>query len=282
MRILARKGQVERSPLGLEPGAQRRLVRAVDRLLRQARRDRALLGDLAGDALGLVEPGLPGDDAGDETCLQRLARREPAAAEDQVHRQRLADGAGQPLRSAGAGDDPEAGLRLAELGGLGGDDQVTAHGQLAAAAQAVAGDRGDERCPEPADRVPALDAALVVEVDRRGLCELADVGAGGEGPLAAAEHDRAHRLVAVELRERLHELVHQLVGERVQRLGPVEQDDRDRAVALDLDQAHFFSRNFSIAAFGSSVAIERASQSRAWLIVSCQAKSRQKFRCCFA
>ncbi len=80
----------------------------------------------------------------------------------------------------------------------------------------------------------------------------------------------------------VHELVHQLVGERVQRLGPVEQDDRDRAVALDLDQAHFFSRNFSIAAFGSSVAIESASQSRAWLIVSCHAKSRQKFRCCFA
>ena len=78
------------------------------------------------------------------------------------------------------------------------------------------------------------------------------------------------------------ELVHQLVGERVQRLGPVEQDDRDCAVALDLDQAHFFSRNFSIAAFGSSVAIDNASQSRAWLIVSCHAKSFQKFRCCFA
>ena len=63
---------------------------------------------------------------------------------------------------------------------------------------------------------------------------------------------------------------------------PVEQDDRDRAVALDLDQAHFFSRNFLIAAFGSSVAIESASQSRAWLIVSCQARSRQKLRCCLA
>src|SRR4029077_10389312 len=110
--------------------------------------------------------------------------------------------------------------------------------------------------------------------------ELADVGAGREGSLAAAEDDRAHRLVAVELRERLHELVHQPVGEGVQRFGPLEQDDGNGAVALDLDQAHFFSRNFSIAAFGSSVALERASQSRAWLIVSCQAKSRQKFKCC--
>ena len=89
-------------------------------------------------------------------------------------------------------------------------------------------------------------------------------------------------VVAVELLERRDELVHQLVGERVQLLRPVEQDDRDGALALDLDEAHFFSRNFSIAAFGSSVAIESASQSRAWLIVSCQARSRQKFRCCFA
>src|SRR4029077_2271690 len=104
------------------------------------------------------------------------------------------------------------------------------------------------------DRVPALDAPLVVEVDRARPGQLPDVGAGREGPLAPAEHDRAHRLVAVELAERDHELVHQLVRKGVQRFGAVEQDDRDRAVALDLDQAHFFSRNFSIAAFGSSVA----------------------------
>src|SRR5439155_16725245 len=43
-----------------------------------------------------------------------------------------------------------------------------------------------------------------------------------------------------------------------------------------------FSRKRLIAAFGSSVAIESASQSRAWLIVWCQARSRQKLRCCFA
>ena len=75
MRILAREGEVERAPLGLEAGAQRRLVGAVDRLLRQASRDRALFSDLAGDALGLLEPGLLGDDARDQAGLQCLARR---------------------------------------------------------------------------------------------------------------------------------------------------------------------------------------------------------------
>ncbi len=45
---------------------------------------------------------------------------------------------------------------------------------------------------------------------------------------------------------------------------------------------HYFpSRNRSTAARGSSVAIESASQSRAWLIVPCQARSRQKLSCCF-
>ena len=80
------------------------------------------------------------------------------------------------------------------------------------------------------------------------------------------------------------ELVHQLVRKCVQLLRPVQQDDRDRRLALDQDEllGHFFSRNPLIAAFGSSVAIDSASQSRAWLIVSCQARSRQKFRCCFA
>ena len=50
----------------VEASGQRRLVGAVDRLLGQARRDRALLGDVAGDALRLLEPGFLGDDPGDE------------------------------------------------------------------------------------------------------------------------------------------------------------------------------------------------------------------------
>ena len=91
-------------------------------------------------------------------------------------------------------------------------------------------------------------------------------------------------VVGVQLLQRPDELVHQLVRERVQLLRPVQQHDRDRRLALDQDErvGHFFSRNPLIAAFGSSVAIDSASQSRAWLIVSCQARSRQKFSCCFA
>ena len=132
------------------------------------------------------------------------------------------------------------------------------------------------------DRVPAVDAARLVHLHRARLGHLADVRAGGEGALGAAEDDAADLLVVVQRGESVHELAHDLVVERVQRLGPVEQDDRDRRLALDEDDAHSpRSRNFSTAAFGSSVAIESASQSRAWLTVSCQARSRQKLSCCF-
>src|SRR5205807_2172164 len=107
------------------------------------------------------------------------------------------------------------------------------HRELAAAAEAEAGHRRHERRPERADRVPALEAALAEEPDRRGARQLGDVGSRGEGPFRAAEDDAADAVVPVQLLERRHELLHQLVGERVQLLRPVEEDDRDRAVAPD-------------------------------------------------
>ena len=41
--------------------------------------------------------------------------------------------------------------------------------------------------------------------------------------------------VAVEFRQRRHQLVHQLIRERVQRLGPVEQNEGNGTVGLDED-----------------------------------------------
>jgi hypothetical protein len=200
-------------------------------------------------------------DQPDRECLVGL--HEPSA-EDEVLRPARPDQPGEPLRPARARDDPEAGLRLAELRRLGGDNQVAGHCQLAAAAQAESGHRRDERRPHLADRVPAVDPPRLVHLDRARLRHLADVRPGREGALGAAEHDAANRVVAVQLGERLHERAHDLVVQRVQGLGPVEQDDPDRGLPLDEDDSHSLpSRNLSTAARGSSVAIESASQSRA-------------------
>ena len=63
--------------------------------------------------------------------------------------------------------------------------------------------------------------------------------------------------------------------------GRLSKTIRDRRLTLDEDDAHSLpSTNFRTASCGSSVAIERASQSRAWLTVWCQARSRQKLSCC--
>ena len=128
-----------------------------------------------------------------------------------------------------------------------------------------------------------VDAPVLEELDRRRRSELADVGAGREHALAAAEHDAADGLVPVELVERRHDGFHQLAGERVQRLRTVHQHDTDRALALDDDEAHFpRSRNARTAPCASSPSIDIASQSRACVTVWCHASSRQTLSCVFA
>ena len=84
------------------------------------------------------------------TRATRPARSASAASimrpvEDQVHRLGLADRAGQPLRAADARNDAELDLGLAELGVVGGDDEVALHRELAAAAERKARDRRDHR-----------------------------------------------------------------------------------------------------------------------------------------
>ena len=61
------------------------------------------------------------------------------------------DQPGQPLGAAGAGDDAEQDLGLAELRVVGRDPDVGAQRELAAAAERVAGDGGDDGLGDPRD-----------------------------------------------------------------------------------------------------------------------------------
>ena len=104
------------------------------------------------------------------------------------------DEAGQPLRAATAGDDPEQDLGLAEHGPRPGDAVVAGQGQLAAAAEGVAADGGDD---EPGDGGDGVERVVEAGRDRAGLvraAELGDVGAGGEDALAAGDDDGAGRI----------------------------------------------------------------------------------------
>src|SRR6266404_6778423 len=234
-RVLRGAREEEGLALELDAGRERGLEGRVDGLLRQPHRDRPLRGDLTCRALRLAEPCLLGDHAGDEPVGERFARGDHPPGEDHVHRDRLADGAGQALRPAGAGKDAEVDLRLAEHRRLRSNDEVGEHGQLTPAAEAVAGDGCNDRRPHLADCVPALEALVLVQRHRCCGRELADVCAGCEGALSAAEDDDADLRILVELRERGDDRVHQLARERVELLRPVHEHDADSAVALDED-----------------------------------------------
>ena len=68
------------------------------------------------------------------------------------------------------------------------------------------------------------------------VAQRADVGARGEDLVRSGDDDRADLVVVVEPLERRAQLVHHLGREGVSRLGTVELDQRDVAVALFPDQ----------------------------------------------
>jgi hypothetical protein len=112
------------------------------------------------------------------------------------------------------------------FGVVGRDDEVAHHGQLAAAAQGKAADGRDHRLAHAADLLPvAGDVVLVVDVGEGVGGHGADVGAGGKRLFAAGQDDAADAVVGVKAFERLAQLIHELVVQGVELLGPVQGDD---------------------------------------------------------
>src|SRR5256885_10391607 len=87
------------------------------------------------------------------------------------------------------------------------------------------------------------------------LFRSAYVGARGEGLVAAGDDHRDDCFVRVDFGERVAELVHQGVVERVQLLGAVEADQTDASVCLDEDHfvGHANSGSYSKVIFRSRI-----------------------------
>jgi hypothetical protein len=97
------------------------------------------------------------------------------------------------LRAAAAGKESELHLGLAELGGLHRDPNGAGHRRLTAAAKRETIDRRDHRLAEVLDEIEDLlsETAGFFRLERRGMRELADVGARDERFFAGARQDDA-------------------------------------------------------------------------------------------
>src|SRR5438067_2612218 len=144
--------------LDLEALGERAVQPAVDGVLGEAERAGGRLGQPAGQlgdgGVQIVRRHRPAD----QPDRLRFGGAEAGPLEDHRQCPGLADQARQPLRPAGSGDDPERRLRLADLGApvLDHHPVVAAEGQLAAAAQGMAVDAGDNRLGAGLDVVEAL------------------------------------------------------------------------------------------------------------------------------
>jgi hypothetical protein len=133
--------------------------------------------------------------------------------------------------------DVELALDEADAGVGCRDAEVAGHGQLGAAAQGNAVERGHHRHREPPDRVergagPRGHGGGALARSDSG--QIAQVTARGEAMAAGRrEHDHAQRLVGRVPREDLTELVEDGAAERIALLRPVDRDPEDAVGGCD-------------------------------------------------
>src|SRR6266699_3713474 len=121
-------------------------------------------------------------------------RAESGTEEDELLRLWLSEDADESLTAAGPRHEADVHLRLPELRAFRGDPEVACDGELQAAAEAVAVDRGDRRLREI--RQAAEDflgaAGELPDLERlRDVAERRQVGAGAERPVAGPGDDDA-------------------------------------------------------------------------------------------
>jgi hypothetical protein len=168
----------------------------------------------------------------DQSRRQSVFGRDRLAGQD--HRRGFfhADEARQPLRAAGAGNEPELDFGQTEPRVGGGDAEVAGEGDLKPAAEWGAEHGGHDRL---VDRIDERDHLGKTGHHRR-LVEFGDVGAGNKGASLRGQHDRLHRRVVTRAREGVGEPRAHVVAQRVDRR-IVDRDDGDLAI---LARRNFF------------------------------------------
>jgi hypothetical protein len=140
-----------------------------------------------------------------------------------------ADQPRQPLARAAAGKEAVRRFGQRKNGALGSDADVALKHKLEAARHAVAVDRGEHRLADVGDHArPSRHYVKPVVHHRcRGASgALFEVRAAAECFVSrAGDHDHAHVVVEIELRQECRQFIAQLRIERVHRLGAVQGND---------------------------------------------------------
>jgi hypothetical protein len=110
------------------------------------------------------------------------------------------------------------------------------HGQLAAATPGIAVDGGDHRFRAAGDGLPQALHLAQVHVDRRGLGDVAQVGARREHLVAARQDDAADGRVLAEGAEVFGQLLAHALVERVAHVGTVDAQAGDARFGVGKDE----------------------------------------------
>ncbi len=216
---------------GEEVGGQRsaRLGVQVGRLHRGA-----CLQQFASEGAGRVQQGIgAGGQTVDQTQFEGARSVQWLAGEDRFQGRFGADQARQALGAAGTGNQAEGDFRQAEARlGLG-DPVAAGHGQLQAATEGQAADRGDHRLGAGGQLDEQIGQAR--SGGEVGTAELGDIGAGAEGQVAAVDHHGLDRRVGTGLAEGGLQLQAQGVAEGVDR-GAGQADQGQFVIQGVIDQ----------------------------------------------
>jgi len=147
-------------------------------------------------------------------------------------------------RAAVGRDQADLDVRVGQVGGLGQVDDVAQRHQAAAEPHRRAVDGRHHRHPAP--RHPEHQVAAVRDRPRAEhgvaaqLGQVLEVTAGRERPAPPGEHRGAGVVVLAQPRPQAREPGVQRVVDRVERVGPVQRDDPERAVGDDVDLIRHF------------------------------------------
>ena len=231
---------------------QRQVEALADREARAADGERGVAIDDRRDLARALEEPLVRHHLGHQAEVVRALRAEPlvAAGERDAHRDVERQHARETHHLAPR-HEPDADVRVEELGALGRDGDVAGGHQVEPGAAAEPVHRGQDGLGHRPERRRRLLRRLPLRVGRQvGLVvdhaavvgDLRHVGSGAERAAGAGHEEDPHRVVGLGRRVRGAQLAHHERAHRVQPVGTVQRDRRDAVADLVEDGLELHGR----------------------------------------